>query len=187
MHLSSAPRVAIVTPARYQAAATFTHYLASVQKNQEWWNDTYRLASVSAEHAARANALPVPWKLLALSEDWCGDAVNTLPYIARFVEAAPSRLQLRVLGRDANPDLMNSHLTVRSRAIPVVLALDADLREHGWWGPRPQPLQDQAMGDWWTLPKEERRLRIRTFYARDRGRQTLDELLDLLEGASRAL
>jgi hypothetical protein len=44
------------------------------------------------------------------------------------------------------------------------------------------PLQEQAMGDWWQLPKDERRLRIRKWYARDRGRQIHEELLRLLEG-----
>ncbi|MGH7713649.1 MAG: thioredoxin family protein, partial [Gemmatimonadaceae bacterium] len=41
-----------------------------------------------------------------------------------------------VLSRDANPDIMNAHLTGRPRSIPVVIALDGNRMEHGWWGPR---------------------------------------------------
>lgn len=184
MHRATAPRAALVTPERYEAAPSFAEYLATVVKNRDWWHAAYRIASISEDHAARANDLPVGWKLLALSEDWCGDAVNILPYVARFVETASSKLQLRVLGRDANADIMMAHLTGRSRSIPIVLALDSNYLEHGWWGPRPKPLQEHAIGDWWTLPKDERRLRIRTFYARDRGRHILEEILELLEGAS---
>lgn len=173
----------MVNADRYAAALTFPDYLASVVKNREWWQDTYRLATVREEHAARADALATPWKLVAISEDWCGDAVNILPFVARLVEAAPKKLEMRLLGRDANPDLVNAHLTGGlTRSIPTIIVLDDDFTEYGWWGPRPFPLQEQAMGDWWKLPKDERRLRIRTWYARDRGRQVHDELLRLLEG-----
>ena len=168
---------------RYDAAQTFPSYLDSVVKNSTWWRDTYRLAKVGEEHIKRARALRKPWRLLALSEDWCGDAINILPYVARLVEAAPATLEFRVLGRDANPDIMNAHLTGGSRSIPIVLALDATYAERGWWGPRPSELQEQALGEWWTHPKDDRRLRIRTWYARDHGRQIMDEILQLLESS----
>jgi hypothetical protein len=182
VHYSTTPLQSLITQERFTAASSFHDYLATVVKNRDWWHDTYRLASISAEHAARAKALATPGHLLALSEDWCGDAVNILPFVARLAEAAPARLELRILGRDANPDIMQAHLTGHSRSIPIVIALDSSYAEHGWWGPRPFSLQEKAMGEWWTLPKDERRLRIRTFYARDRGRETVDELLRLLEG-----
>jgi len=51
-----------------------------------------------------------------LVEDWCGDAVNTLPVIGRLAEHA-SNIELRVVGRDANLDLMDAHLTNGSRSI----------------------------------------------------------------------
>ena len=38
--------------------------------------------------------------LLVLSEDWCGDAVNIVPWVARLVAMMPG-VDLRVLGRDA--------------------------------------------------------------------------------------
>lgn len=184
VHVAEAPHDSLITQARYDGAQTFPSYLDSVVKNSTWWHDTYRLAKVGEEHIKRASALPKAWKLLALSEDWCGDAINILPYVARLVEAAPTKLELRVLGRDANPDIMNAHLTGTSRAIPIVVALDCTYAEHGWWGPRPRELQELALGEWWTLPKDERRLRIRTWYARDRGRQILEEILQLLETSS---
>ncbi len=183
IHRSDVPRPSLVNADRYAAALTFADYLASVVKNREWWQDTYRLASVREEHIERANVLASSWKLLAITEDWCGDAVNILPYVARLVESAPQKLEMRLLDRDANLDLINAHLTAgRTRSIPSVIVLDDSYLEFGWWGPRPLPLQEQAMGDWWQLPKDQRRLRIRTWYARDRGRQIHDELLRLLEG-----
>ena len=73
-------------------------------------------------------------RILVLSEDWCGDAVNTLPLVARMAEAAPN-IELRVIGRDDNPDLMDSHMTGASRSIPVVIVYDGDFNELAWTPP----------------------------------------------------
>ncbi|MEJ2541622.1 MAG: thioredoxin family protein [Gemmatimonadota bacterium] len=136
-----------------------------------------RMAEELVEAARSAGG---PWYLLALSEDWCGDAVNALPIIARWAEAVPG-MELRILGRDDNPELMDAHLTGgRSRSIPVVMVLDRDFREVGWWGPRPRVLQDWVLGEGRSLRPQERYKRVRSWYARDRGRTVLEELLALL-------
>ena len=80
-----------------------------------------------------------PWTVLA--EGWCGDGANSIPYLARLVEALPG-IEMRILFRDQNPDLMDEHLTGETRGIPVVMILDGDFREVVWWGPRPAPLQE---------------------------------------------
>jgi hypothetical protein len=100
------------------------------------WRNAARLTRVPDDAVARAAAVPGTWHLLALSEDWCGDAVNTLPHVARLADQAPN-LDLRVLARDENLDLMDAHLTGIARAIPVVIVYDAEFVERGWWGPRP--------------------------------------------------
>jgi hypothetical protein len=123
------------------------------------------------------------WYLVALSEDWCGDAVNTLPVIARLAEQAG--WDLRILSRDANPDLMDAHLTNgRSRSIPVVIVYDEHFEEIGWWGPRPGEIQDWVLGEGLALPSPERYKVVRGWYARDRGRTTLRELLEVFARAA---
>lgn len=183
VHPAATLQPSLVTRERYEGALTFAQHIDMALKNREWWHSAYRVARVDSDLNARARSLSRRWYLVALSEDWCGDAVNVLPYVARLVELSPDTLELRVLNRDANLDIMNAHMTGHSRAIPIILALDSDFTEHGWWGPRPAELQERATGEWWILPKDDRRLRIRSWYARDRGRQTLDELLHLLETA----
>src|SRR5690606_28194364 len=118
--------------------------------------------------------------LLVLNEDWCGDAVNTVPYVAALAEAVPG-FELRIVGRDANPDLMDAHLTNGSRSIPVVIVLDEAYRELGWWGPRPRELQAWVLDEGLALPAEERYREIRKWYARDKGRTALAEIVALLE------
>ena len=165
---------------RFLAAPDFAAMLASAQKNAELWQAVWRRAQVDEAYLLRVAALPGMWHLLALSEDWCGDAVNTLPVVARLAELVPN-LDLRVLGREANPDLMDAHLTGKSRSIPVVIVFDDEFRERGWWGPRPTVLQRWVSGQGQLLEKTARYREARSWYARDRGRTTLDEVVSLVE------
>ena len=168
---------------RYRAAASFAEMLGSVERNAELWNAVWRHSRVDDEYVRRVMALPGDWHLLVLSEDWCGDAVNTVPVLARLAERTPN-VDLRVLGREANPDLMDSHLTGSSRSIPVVIALDETFRERGWWGPRPTVLQHWVSGQGQLLEKSARYREARTWYARDRGRTTLEEVVSMMERAA---
>jgi thiol-disulfide isomerase/thioredoxin len=174
----------LVDAARYEAAPLFPAYLDSVVKLAELWQGMTRTAAVSAESVDRLRAVPGEWRLLALSEDWCGDCVSTLPMIARLAEQAG--MDFRVLGRDANPDLMDAHLTSGTRSIPVVMVLDSEFRGLTWWGPRPSVLQRWYRTEGLLLQKEDQSRRKRAWYARDRGRTTVGEVVDAVERAARS-
>ncbi len=171
-----------ISPERYAQAATFHDYVASAQKNAELWAGLYRTMQVPDEFVARAVAVPGRWHLLVLSEDWCGDAFNSVPSVAKLVECVPT-LDLRILARDQNPDIMDAHLTNGTRSIPVVMLLDEQFQEQGWWGPRPSALQRWMLEEGLQLPKDERNKLKRQWYARDRGRTLLDEIVSMIERA----
>jgi len=171
-----------LSPERWAAALSFTGYLGTVVKNADLWSAFHRTARLPEGFAERAREIPGRWKLLVLAEDWCGDAVHVVPLLARLSEEVPS-IEVRVVGRDANPDLMNAHLTGTARAIPVVIVYDEALEEVGWWGPRPRDLQAWFEGEGRAMEKGERYKRIRQWMARDRGRSTLHEVLTIMEGA----
>ena len=168
--------------ADWDAATPFDAFLDTVGENPELWRGTRKRARIEPEALARAEALPGAWRLLALNEDWCGDAANTLPVLAALADEVDG-LALRVLGRDEHPALMDAHLTGgTARSIPVVMLLDGDGRERGWWGPRPSELQEWVMTEGLAMEDKEARYKaVRTWYARDRGRTTVDEVLTLLE------
>jgi hypothetical protein len=167
-----------VNHARYTAAPTFDEYLQSVERYVELWQGVYDHVRLPEDLVDMARQCPGTWRLLALSEDWCGDAANTLPVIARFAQELG--WDLRVLERDENPDLMDAHLTDgRSRSIPVVIVYDEDFGEVGWWGPRPADLQKWVLSDGQKLDSGERYKHQRRWYARDRGRSAVAELLDV--------
>ena len=165
---------------RFFAGATFADLLGRPKDNPDLWAAIYRRAELSHAAARRAAALTGHWHLLVLSEDWCGDSVNIIPYVARLEECC-EHIDMRILGRDSNPDLMDAHLTGTSRSIPVVIVYDEDFVERGWWGPRPGPLQEWVLAEGLALPKPERYRHIRAWYARDRGETIVSEILTIME------
>ncbi len=169
---------------RFQAALPFSSYLDTVVENEALWRGVSERVRLPDDLVEEARALPGTWHLLALSEDWCGDAANSLPALARFTDALPGA-DFRVLSRDENPDLMDAHLTNGgSRSIPVVMLLDEDYGERGWWGPRPHALQRWVMEEGLKMEAGPRYREIRKFYARDKGRSTLIEILELMRSSA---
>jgi len=165
---------------RFASGSTFEELLARPKDNSALWKSIYDRSTLVEGSRLRAAALPSRWSLLVLNEDWCGDSVNILPHVARLAEASEN-IELRILSRDANRDLMDAHLTGTSRSIPVVVVYDEDFVERGWWGPRPRPLQDWMMTEGLALPKPARYPLVRAWYARDKGRTTVSEILSIME------
>lgn len=169
---------------RYEQGLSIEDFLPTAQKNADLWAQVWKRASVAEAHIARVEALRGQWHLLVLSADWCGDASNIVPVIARLAEQA-SNLSLRVLDRDEHPDLMDEHLTGgSSRSIPVVMILDEDFQERAWWGPRPSPLQQWVKEEGMALPSDERYRLVRRWYAQDRGVTSVEEVVLLMEAAA---
>ncbi len=166
----------------WQQAMSLDAFIEQAVKLKELWQNTRRLARVAEEHVEAAKRLHGPLSLLVLQEDWCGDAIHSVPYIMRLVEANPA-LELRVLKRDENAALMNEHLSGTSRSIPVVIVYGRDGYECGWWGPRPTPLQEWVKSEGMQLDKDERYKRIRAWIARDRSETIMREMLTLLRHA----
>ena len=176
-------QVNYVNRQRFEDAPTFPEYLDTVEKNREMWLGVYKRVRLPEEVVAEASRMRGGWHLVALSEDWCGDAINTLPVISRLADEAG--WDMRVFGRDDNPDLMDSHLTNgQSRSIHVVIVYDEDFNEVGWWGPRPDEIQSWVMDEGLSMSSPERYKEIRRWYAKDRGRATLSEILGIVGAAA---
>ena len=147
----------------------------SKDQHKGLWVGVYGLARIP-QWAREAVGRSPRLRFLVLTEDWCGDAANTIPILARLVDEVPGP-QIRILRRDENPAVMDRYLTGSARSIPIVIVLDDEFRELGHWGPRPAPLQAFVMANRATVPKAELYPQVRKWYARDRGEATLREIL----------
>jgi hypothetical protein len=167
----------------FQIAESFAEFLGNASKNRDLWHEMAARAQEYPELVEKLKAIPGTWRLLAIADDWCGDAVNIIPTIAVLSEAVPN-LELRIVSREAVPEIMESHLTRGARAIPVVILLDEEGREYGWWGPRPKPLQDWFNAVGRGMEVADRYRELRRWYARDRGATTAEAMVELVQCGS---
>ncbi|HEX2094827.1 MAG TPA: thioredoxin family protein [Longimicrobiaceae bacterium] len=170
----------------WERGFTWDRYLAEeVRTSRELWEGVTARVRIPGWALEGLRTIGGEWKLLVLTEDWCGDAANTVPVIAGLAEAAEG-VEARFVKRDENPELMDLYLTGSSRSIPLAVVLDREFRPVGRWGPRPAELQEFVL--------REKRAGVRSageiyrdaraWYARDRGETTLRELIGVIESAA---
>ena len=124
---------------------------------------------------------------LVLSEGWCGDAAQSLPVMKALANLNPN-IQMRVLLRDENPELMDRYLTGGiSRSIPKLISVDPETgTELFTWGPRPTALQEsfygmRSEGLTYDVIKEE----LQRWYNKERTVTIQRELTALATGTSK--
>jgi hypothetical protein len=169
-------------PSLWSQAIPWSAYLRPGMEQYQLWDGVYRHVLVPGWALEGFLGSPAR-RLLVLAADWCGDAANTVPVLARLVDLVHG-MELRILERDRFPQVMARYLTNGTRSIPIVIALDEALRELGHWGPRPAALQEWAVANKKTMPSPQRYAYARKWYAKDKGESTLRELLAALPPGS---
>ena len=91
---------------------------------------------LSDDVIASIKDIKTPQTWLVLTEGWCGDAAQNLPIINKLAEENPN-INLQLILRDENLDLMDEFLTNGGRSIPKLIALDDKKNVLATWGPRP--------------------------------------------------
>lgn len=118
-------------------------------------------------------------KLLVIAEPWCGDCSAAVPALARFFEDAGVRMTLR----DGEPSLIGDFLTDGKEAIPKVLLLDENYEVTDTWGERPQAaieIYQRFKADPENYPREQFYADLQKYYARNKGRDMIAEILELM-------
>lgn len=116
----------------------FHAYLPMNWQRMQRITKTLRLSD-ALENTLKALSKPLHW--LVITEHWCGDAAQIVPVIAHLATLHPEKIKLGLIYRDANPELMDAHLTGTSKSIPKWIVLDETFTFLGDWGPRPEPAQ----------------------------------------------
>ena len=118
---------------------------------------------------------------LVLTESWCGDSAQNLPIIARAA-SLNTKINLRIVPRDENLELMDKYLTNGSRSIPKLIVFDNKNNELFKWGPRPaeaQNLFSKLKNE--GLDKSEINKQLHLWYGKNRGKEVEKELIVLLK------
>lgn len=128
--------------------------------------------------AVKKNSEPQLWMIL--TESWCCDSAQILPVLAK-VSKLSNNVELRILLRDSNLEIMDKYLTNGTRSIPKLIAFNEEGNELFRWGARPVALQQlinelKEKG----LQKNEWLTELHKWYVNNRGKEIEKELLELL-------
>jgi hypothetical protein len=116
--------------------------------------------------------------------DSCGDSAHTIPFIAALVDSLPN-VELRVVEPGAGRWVMEAHRTPDGRAAtPTVVLLDEKGDDVGCFVERPLALQAWTVAEKPRLPEQEWLERKYQWYRDDAGRETVREIVALLESAA---
>ncbi|WP_234110845.1 MULTISPECIES: thioredoxin family protein [Chryseobacterium] len=120
-------------------------------------------------------------KVLIISEPWCGDASATVPAVAKFFESAGN--EAKVFLRDTDHSLIDQFLVNGTQSIPIVILLDKDFEVINHWGPRPKygtELLAKFKANPETYPREEFYNDLQVYYSKNRGKDAIEEILELI-------
>jgi hypothetical protein len=182
--LSAAPasREPIDYPGLYAKGIPFAAFLDGVQSRADEWRKRYSNSAVSADIVTRLRALPERRRLLVVAEDYCSDSTQTVPYAARLVDAAPDRIELRVINSRTGRPIMEAHRTPDGRAAtPTIVVLAEDGRLIGAWSERPALLQAWVVEHKSRLTQTDLHDRMKEWYADDAGKSAVAEIVALIE------
>ena len=169
-----------------------TEHRIEVQNPEDSYNEYYELGlqrmnrtlktfKIDEEQLNVLKSKNFNGKILIISEPWCGDASATVPAVTQFFEAAD--VEVKIFLKDSDTSLIEQFLTNGTQSIPKILILDENFEVKNVWGPRPQfgnELLKKFKENPETYPREEFYNDLQVYYAKNRGKDAITELLELL-------
>ncbi|MCJ8008040.1 thioredoxin family protein [Lederbergia wuyishanensis] len=139
----------------FNKGMTPEEYISSMEKHKESLQTILQKFEVPAgDEALLANLKDEELRVIVLTEDWCGDAMVNVPILLKIAEK--SGIEVRMLLRDQNLELMDQYLTNgTSRAIPIFIFIDKEGNERAVWGPRADSVQQYVDEQRSKLPSKE--------------------------------
>lgn len=156
-----------------------THYSTLNKTRMNRLNKTMKITD---ENSLKLKSLKGEYIWLVISESWCGDAAQLVPIVNKMAEES-GKIELKIVLRDENEDLMNLFLTNKAKAIPIVIVINKQTGDVlGNWGPRPKGAADfiknykKEFGAIDETAKNE----LQLWYLHDKGLSTQEELTNLM-------
>ena len=159
--------------------STLEYTKMNIQRTSRW----LKRGIINDELISELKDFPTDIIWLVITEGWCGDAAQSLPFIFKMSEHS-SNIDLKLILRDEHPELMDLFLTNGARSIPKLIALKADTLEvMGTWGPRPALAQEKYMSekDDPEIGTAKAQENLHLWYARDKGAHIQAEFMKLLK------
>jgi len=122
---------------------------------------------------------------LVISEPWCGDAAQTLPFLNKLASLS-EHIDLKIVLRDENLELMDQFLTNGSQSIPMVIMLDEETNVLQTFGPRSKAAS-KLVSDYKTehgVIDDAFKEMLQVWYNNDKGISILNDIWETVQTAS---
>lgn len=164
-----------LTEAPYDKEA-YVNYVKLNHSRMKRWT---KHGIIEPKLASAILAVDQPQKWVLITEPWCGDAANSIPYIEKMAALNPN-ITVEVQLRDSDSEIDN-YLTNGGKSIPKLVTRDAHGNDLFTWGPRPAEAQalvlKQKESD---ASTDEKYGEILHWYKEDQGKSIQAEFLGLL-------
>ena len=164
----------------FEKTEALAEYTKLNNRRMKRWDKTLKI-SEDSKNVISHNHKKTTW--LVLTESWCGDAAHVIPVINKAAEL-DDNINLRLVLRDENKDLMGAFLTKGARAIPKLIAIDEETGQVvKTFGPRPSEaakLVDEYKLEHGSLTPEFKQ-DLQIWYNKDKGQTTISDLEKLLK------
>jgi hypothetical protein len=152
--------------------------------NETRMNRLEKTMQVSEELVSKMEHLDNFYIWLVLAEGWCGDAAQILPILNKMAVESHKRIDLRIVLRDENEELMRHYLTNGARAIPkvIVICKEAGIVRASW-GPRPKGATELVANykREFGVIDEKIKTDLQMWYLHDKGLSVQQELMEIME------
>ncbi|AXT62226.1 thioredoxin family protein [Aquimarina sp. AD10] len=163
----------------HEQSEALTNYSMLNDRRMKRLDKTLKIDEAIQESFANAET-KVTW--LVLTEGWCGDAAQSLPVINKLAELNEG-IDLRIISRDDNDELMNNFLTNGGKSIPKLIAYDTQNKKViNSWGPRPS-VATQLVNDYKAKHgglDAEFKESLQVWYNKDKGANIAEDLSSLI-------
>jgi hypothetical protein len=161
--------------APYDTAA----YLNYVKLNQSRMKRWAKKGELLSELEATIKTIDSPQTWVLITEPWCGDAANSVPYVEKIAALNPL-ITLEVQLRDSDSEIDN-YLTNGGKSIPKLIIRDSKGKDMATWGPRPDQAQALVLQQKKsTASQDEKYAEILHWYKEDNGVAIQKEIRALL-------
>lgn len=155
---------------------TFLNYVKLNLSRMKRWT---KQACINKELGDLIKHINTPQHWIIITEPWCGDAANILPYFEKMAAINPM-IDVSIQLRDSHSEI-DQYLTNGGRSIPILIARDFQGKDLFVWGPRPAPVQALVMAQKEsTAPKDQKYAALLQWYKEDKGKTLQAEIGALL-------
>ena len=155
------------------------NYTKLNDRRMKRWDKTVKISELSKK---RINGFTLPVTWLVIVESWCADAAHVLPVLNKIAELNDF-IDMKIVLRDENPELMDTFLTNGNKAIPKVIMIDRETHEViETYGPRPSEATsyvNRFKAMYGTLTPDFKK-DLQHWYNSDKGQNVIEDVAEIL-------